>query len=542
MRVLLFLLLLPLTAFAAEPPRLVLQITVDQLRGDQLLRYQERFGPGGFRALLERGVYFANAHYKTANTFTASGHAVLTTGADTAEHGMVANEWWDRTTGRIVYCTNDPRYPALGEPAAAGAGQSPANLSASTFGDELVLASALRSRAFSVAGKDRSAIIPGGHLGKAFWWSGKTGGFATSTYYYEALPAWVAAWNAQKPSDRYRDLTWKPLHDPATYRFTRNAANPHARPDATLGRVFPHPLLVKSDTLFFSALYFTPFLDEMTAAFAQELIAREKLGQGDATDYLAISFSANDYIGHAYGPNSVEAEDHLLRLDTILAGLFAEIDRRIGPGRTLIVLSADHGVDDIPEARRALGYDAGRIYPEKIRERANAALKRRLAVADDLVAAFVPPGFYLDRAKLAALKLDATAVESALAEELRTMPGVAQAFTRTALLAGALPHTALAEKMQRGFHPTRSGDVVILQQQFWYLYPDAEIFAAMHGSPYRYDTFVPILWLAPGGRAAIVHDAVSPAQIAPTLAAWLGVKPPSGSASSALLPGLVGSR
>lgn len=528
-----------LAAPATPAPRLVLQLTVDQLRGDQLLRYREKFGAAGFRLLLDRGLSLANAHYETSNTLTASGHAVLVTGADTAEHGIVANDWWDRTTGEARYCTADARHPVLGEPAKPGAGMSPANLGSSTIGDELVLSTAGRSRAFGVAGKDRSAILPAGHLGKAFWFSDKIGAFTSSTYYFSALPAWVAAWNNLKPAERFRPLEWKPLREPATYRFYATAANPHARPDPTLGRSFPHPLLARSDALFFKALLVTPFLDELTAAFAGELLDREKLGQGDATDYLSVSFSGNDYIGHAYGPQSMEAEDSLLRLDATLAGLLAHIDRTVGLARTVIVLSADHGVDEIPEAQHARGVSAGRFFPEKIRAAANLALRQRFGIGEDLVAAFLPPGLYLDAKKISALRLGSAAVETALAEHLRTTPGVAHALTRTDLLAGRVPRTALLARVQRGFHPTRSGDVVIVQQPSWYMYSDAEGYAAMHGSPYAYDTFVPIVVLAPGVAAGLSHEPVSPAQIAPTLAALLGINPPSGCASFVPLPGVL---
>jgi predicted AlkP superfamily pyrophosphatase or phosphodiesterase len=536
----LFLLLgLAWSARAAPPPRLVLQLTVDQLRGDQLLRYREKFGPGGFRLLLDRGRYFANAHYETSNTLTASGHAVLVTGADTAEHGIVANDWWDRATGQPVYCTADARYPVFGDPAKPGAGMSPHRLTSSTVGDELVLAGAGRSRAFAVAGKDRSAILPAGHLGIALWFSDKTGAFTSSSFYFPALPAWVDAWNAPKPADRYRRLDWRPLREPTTYRFFANAANPLARPDPVLGRAFPHPLLAKSDALFFKALLVTPFLDELTAALATELLDREKLGQRDATDYLSISFSGNDYIGHAYGPDSMEAEDSLLRLDATLAALFTHLERTVGLARTVIVLSADHGVDDIPEAHRTRGRSADRFFPEKIRAAANAALRSHFGVADDLVAAFMPPGLYLDAKKLSALKLDPVAVEAALAAHLRSAPGVAHALTRTDLLAGRVPRSALLDRVQRGFHPSRSGDVVIVQQPFWYMYSDAEGYAAMHGSPYAYDTFVPVIVLAPGVAAGLSHAAVSPAQIAPTLAALLEISPPSGCARSIPLPGVL---
>ena len=523
-----------LTSAGAEPPRVVLQITVDQLRGDMLARYRDRFGPGGFRRLLDEGTVFTNAHYGTGNTFTAAGHAVLVTGADTPEHGMVANDWWDRETGKTIYCTADSAHQLLGEPTKAGAGTSPLNLTSTTLGDELVGATNGRSRAFAVAGKDRSAIIPGGHRGKVFWWSEATGNFTSSTYYFTALPAWVSSWNVQKVWNRYRNEPWTPLKDPASYRFASAAANEHARPNKTLGRSFPHPMVAQSDAVYFSMFRYTPFLDDLMARFARELVTQEKLGQTTSTDYLSLSFSATDYIGHAYGPNSMEAEDNLLRLDATLAALFQFLDQGIGLDHVLIVLSADHGVDDIPEAVRAKGFNADRVYPDKLRAELNQALRARFAVATDLIAGFVPPGFYLDAKQLETLHLDREVVARALADELARKPGVAYAFTKSDLLNGRIARTSLLDKVQRSFHPTRSGDVVMVQSQFWYLYPEPEAHAAMHGSPYDYDTFVPIIFRGPGIKARAISRAVEPASIAPTIANYLAIKAPSGSATAAL--------
>jgi predicted AlkP superfamily pyrophosphatase or phosphodiesterase len=525
------------TVHASEQPRLVLQLTVDQLRGDMLPRYREKFGPGGINLLLSRGIYYANAHYPTGNTFTASGHAVLVTGADTAEHGMVANDWWDRTSAKPIYSTFDPRHPVLGEPDGSP-GMSPTNLGSTTIGDELVAASGGRSRVFAVAGKDRSAIIPAGHSGTAYWFSDRTGNFTTSTYYANVLPAWVSDWNGARPIEPFRGRTWHPLHELATYTGKGSAANAHARPTTVIGRTFPHPLVVQSDALFLAAFRFTPFLDELTLRFATELVARERLGQQSGTDYLSISLSGHDYIGHAFGPESVEYEDSLLRIDRLLGEFLAMVDRQVGLDRTIVVLSADHGVDDIPEAHRSRRINAGRIYPKTVLENSNVALREKFNLADDLIAGFVTPGLYFNEDLLHRNRLERRTVEEALADHLRGQPGIAYAFTRSDLLTGSLPRTPLSDRVQRAFHPQRSGDVVVVQKQFWYLYPAPEAFAAMHGSPYSYDTFVPIVVAAPGTRPSTVHRPVQPGDIPATLAALLSIKPPSGSVGNVLVESL----
>jgi predicted AlkP superfamily pyrophosphatase or phosphodiesterase len=508
---------------AAEPPRLVLQITVDQLRGDMLPRFRDRFGAGGFKRLMEQGAWYANAHYGTGNTFTASGHAVLVTGADTAEHGIVANSWFDRALGRRISCTFDSEH-----------GASPRNLGSTTVADELVVASGGQSRAFAVAGKDRSAIIPAGRRGTAYWYDDKTGLFGHSSWYGAAPPAWVKAWNDAHPAAAYRGREWTPLEASRRGFTPRMTANEHARPTPAIGRTFPHKLPDLADRGLFEALPELPVFDEYTLAFVRELMLRENLGRGPATDYLSVSLSQLDYTGHGFGPNSLEYADSLLRLDTTLAGFLAFVDDRVGAGRSLIVLSADHGVDEIPEVRSSERFDAGRFYPDKLREQMNRAMATRFGVTADLVAGFVPPGLYLDRGRIAALKLDFVAVEAALATEMRTVSGVAHALTRSDLLAGRLPDTALMRRMQRAFHPERSGDVVIVQKQFWYLYSEAECCGAMHGSPYSYDTHVPVIFTGAGIAPAAITRAVEPASVAPTIAALLGIEMPSGSSAPVL--------
>jgi hypothetical protein len=385
-----------------------------------------------------------------------------------------------------------------------------------------------------VSGKDRSAIIPAGHRGTPYWYDDSTGRFVQSSWYAKAPPAWVKAWNDARPAERFLGSTWIPLEAARSGFTDAMIANEHARPNPAVGRSFPHSLPGRAGQAFFEALIEMPVFNEYTLSFVRELMVREKLGRGTTTDYLSVSLSQLDYSGHAYGPRSLEYADSLLRLDGTLAAFLEFVDQQVGPGRTLVVLSADHGIDEIPEERLAEGFDAGRLYPDKILAQVNGALARRFGTTADLVAAFVPPGLYLDRARIAALKLDPAAVEAALAAELRTVPGVAYALTRSDLLAGRLPQAALMRRMQRAFHPQRSGDVVIVQQQFWYLYPDPECCGSMHTSPYAYDTHVPVIVAGPGIRPATVWRAVEPASVPATIAALLGILPPSGSAAPVL--------
>jgi predicted AlkP superfamily pyrophosphatase or phosphodiesterase len=547
---------------SSQRASLVLQITVDQLRGDMLAKYYDRFGKGGFKRLIDHGAYYINANYGTANTLTCPGHAVLVTGADTAQHGIPANDWYDRDNHKPLYCVSDPKTTIVG--ATEGAGMSPVHLTSTTIGDELVLSffnsqPSAKSRSFAVAGKDRSSIIPGGHLGKAYWYSEESGAFVTSSYYMKELPAWAIQWNKARPIEKYRPLEWTPARELSTYHsfhLPLSTLNPHARPNKTLGNTFPHSFLrtretnsdnADQDKDFYSMVRFTPMLDEYTYNFARALITNEKIGQGAPTDYLSISFSSTDYVGHTYGPNSIEYEDNLIRLDTLLADLFTYLDKQIGPNKTLIILSADHGADDIPEDRATARLDADRMPSRKpIVAAANAYLQAHFNTTENLVADYIPPGLYLDDDALKGAGVGGSGgigtvpgrhtIENALADyALKYIPGAAYAITRTDLIRGNLTNTELNRRIQRAFHPDRSGDVTLIQKQFWYMDSDKERYAATHGSPYSYDTYVPVIFYGPGIRARHIARNVEPASIAPTIAAILRIRPPSG-ATAPILP------
>lgn len=526
----LWLLLVPLCGLAANravaaQPALVLLVVVDQLRGDMPWRFRDRFGEGGFRYLMEQGTSFSNAQYLHANTLTASGHATLATGGNSPQHGLAGNDWFDAEQRRAVYCMEDAAHPELG----GNAGRSPRNLTSSTFGDELVLASGGKSRVYSVSLKDRSAIILGGHLGKAYWYSKTDGSFVTSSYYHEAVPRWLQRWNESKPAERYADAAWQLLQERSRYVFADQDDRAYERPAGAMGRTFPHPVAGADRAAFFSNLRETPLADQLTLEFLRALVAAEQPGRGGATDLLAVGFSATDYIGHSFGPHSLEAEDNLLWLDRTLAELFRLIDREVGLERTLVVLTSDHGTAPIPEHMAELGFDAGRHDAKRFMGRVNEALKSRFGTERELALAFWNPGIYLDPAAIAALGLDIATVEQAAAEEILNIPGFALAFTRSDLLAGRYPATPEANRVAAAFHADRSGNVIVVPSAFWYLEKEPDGNAAMHGTLYRYDTHVPLMFAGPGVGPRVVHREVAPRDLAPTLSAYLGIAPPSGS-------------
>jgi predicted AlkP superfamily pyrophosphatase or phosphodiesterase len=521
---------------APGQPKLVLQITIDQLRGDMPLRFKNRFEPGGLRYLMHNGVHFTNAHYRHSATVTSTGHATLFTGAHPAQHGIVANDWYSYRSGGRVNCVEDSKHLLLGEPTQPHQGTSPRNLLCSTIGDELITATAGAARVFSVSIKDRGAILPAGRLGKAFWYSSRTGRFITSSYYYDQVPPWAAAWNEAAHADAFRNTQWTLLHDRKTYVFGEHDDRPYERAYLKLGRTFPHPL--GSDAKdFYTTLRYTPMGDVLTLSFVEEMIKQEQLGRGPGVDLLAVSFSCTDSIGHAFGPNSLEAEDNLLRLDRTLAHLFTIVDQMVGLSKTMIVLSSDHGVDAAPEllSKLAPGVNkaSGRLDPERFVAQANDVLKAHFGTPRDLILSFLSPSMYLDLKAIDEFGLSGSDVEDALARHMSTVPGVAHAITRTNLKLGRVPDEDIHRMVQRSFHPLRSGHVIVVPSPGWYMHSKT-IYSSIHGSPWAYDRYVPIMFVGPDIEPRRVHRRVGPEDIAPTIAMMLGIQPPSASVGQPL--------
>ncbi len=525
-------------------PHLILQITVDQLRGDLPTRYHDRLGEGGLRVLLDTGTVYANAHHRHANTETIVGHTTLATGADPAVHGMVGNVWLDRVSGQLTYNVEDARYPVLGKGAgvdkkteidatqktARSDGRSPARILVSTFSDELTLSHGGKSKIFGVSVKDRGAISMAGHTGKAFWFSKKSGEFITSRFYYDRYPEWVADFNAREPASKYAGKSWQLLHDKSTYLFGAADDRPYETELPGYGRTFPHPFGKSADKYFTTLLTISPAGDELVLDFAKALIEQEDLG-GDATpDYLSVSFSSTDYIGHVFGPSSLEAEDNILRLDQTLAELLRFVDARVGLDKTLIVLSADHGGPEAPGYLNELGFEADYIDP-KTWEKAGAieALKERFGIGEELITTYFHPYLYLNRKAIAETGLDQAEVERAIAEELTRFDGVALAVSGSALSADRLPDTPLVQSILRNYNPDRSGDIYVVFEPNRFINAfDGLTVAATHGSPWRYDTYVPIIFAGMGIPAQRITRMVQTVDIAPTLSLWVGAKPPTG--------------
>ena len=523
---------------AARSPTLVVVIVIDGLPQEQVLRYRDQYAPGGFKLLLEKGAWFGNAHQAHAVTLTAPGHTAVLTGAYPYQSGIIANEWTDPRTLEETYCTGDPAHSYIGEQTKKLDGTSPANLRVSTVGDELRYANGGRSRVVTVSGKDRGAILLAGKTGTAYMYMDKSGRFASTTYYMKAHPRWWEAFYASRPQDRWLGKSWTPaLPEPAYARSTADA-QPWFPNYRGMGNRLPFvlPGADGKPAAYYGALMGTPFGDLATLDFALAAIEGENLGRNPAgaTDLLGISLSTHDYVNHSFGPESRESQDHLLHLDRALASFFGYLAKRFGPDKVLIALTADHGFLNVPEYASSRGFPGMRIDSKKMLADLNEKLAARFAPGTYALR-FSYPTVILDRKLIEEKGLAAEEVEFAAARTLAEYPGIAAVYTRTQLENGMLTAGRLATLVQRAWHRQLSGDLYVVQRPYAMFGGNT----ATHGSPYPYDTNVPLMlygtpWIKPGtyGGYAEVVD------LAPTLAFLLETRPPSGSEGRVLTEAL----
>lgn len=509
---------------ANAAPKLLVFMVVDGLPMRQVLGYRDQLAPDGFRRFLDRGTWFANAHYGHGYTVTAAGHSVMLSGAYPQRSGIIGNEWRDPQTNEPVYCTGDTRYQYIGNKTEPLAGTSPANYKVETVGDVLRTLHP-ESKVIGVSGKDRGAILPAGHKGTAYMFMGGTGQFASSTYYMAQHPAWVDAFNAAKPADALFGKTWAPLLPPAAYArsvpdgqpWQSNTGNGNTLP-AVLGAGMEGP-----GPRFYGNILPSPFGDEITLAFARAAIEGEQLGARGATDILTVSLSSHDYVNHAFGPESRLSHDHFLHLDRYLQGFFQYLDARLGRDNYLVMLTADHGFMDTPEWAKSQGRDAGRINPAQLIGYLNAGLSQRYGEGR-WVLNFSATGLLFNQELIAAKGLQPDAVYAQAKVLAEQVDGVAAAFTR-AQLASDDTRTPYLAQMRKSWDPQRAAPLQLVPKPGWMT--GTRLMGTTHGSPYENDTHVPILswgprWVGQGE----VAQRVEVADIAPTLAGLLGLPTP----------------
>jgi hypothetical protein len=475
---------------AQTPPKLILAIVVDQFRYDYLTRFRSEF-TGGLKRLLDQGAVFTNANYDAAPTVTAVGHSTFLSGSMPAISGIVGNQWWDRTEAKAVTSVSDDNTRLLG---GNGPGSSPARLLVSTIGDELKI-SGKGGKVIGISLKDRSAILPSGHMADgAYWFDGASGNFVSSTFYFAELPGWVRDFNASRPADKYAGREW-------------------------LGHKMP-----AAGPQLYNAVDASPFGDELLQALGMRALTAENLGTGQKTDLLAISYSSVDYVGHRDGLDSPEIHDMVMRVDKLIGALIDAAETRAGRGSVLVAFTADHGVAPVPEANQKRKMPGGRIAWNNYRAAVEKALNDKFGSGKWI--SFSADGvLYLSPDPIPGKKIDRAEVQRVAADTIRGLPHIARVYTKTQLSDGSLGRDPVDTRVRNGFNPARSPDIFTVTEPY-YMFSAA---GTTHGSPYGYDTHVPVAFLGPAWiRAGSYAGTVGVEDIAPTLATLLGIETPSG--------------
>ena len=512
----------------AESPKLVVAILVDQLRYDYLERFQDQFGKGGFRLLMEEGAFLTFAHYNYCPTVTGPGHASFLSGAPPSVHGIIGNDWFDKRTGKNLNCVADSDVEGVGATGSVGK-RSPRNFTGSNLADEMRLR--YRSKVVGVSLKDRGAILPAGKKPTgAYWFDSGSGNFITSTHYMPELPKWVADFNARKVPASFIGQTWKRLLPESAYQWADELPG-EGSTSGDRSKKFDHTVRL-SPAEGFENIVPTPFGNQLLAEFAEAAIDGEHLGAGPHPDLLSISFSSPDAAGHIFGPYSQEVQDMALRLDQQLAALFSRLDRKIGLANVTIVLTADHGVAPAPEFAQSEGLNGKRVDIASLLGELFTVLEKQFGAGKFFLSPRMHDGaLYFDHGALRERGIAAEALAAAIRDWALETGYFQAAFTRGQLLDGRAPG-ALGQLVLNGFHAERSGDVILIQKPFQ-LSGTASV-GTTHGSPYTYDTHIPVLFFGAGFKPGRYADSFSITDIAPTLSAALRLTAPSGNMGAPL--------
>lgn len=524
-RILAVLVLLSFSAFSQkkkEPlpdkPKLVVGIIVDQMRYEYLYRFYSRYSDKGLKRLMNEGFNCRNNHYHYASTITGPGHAHVYTGSVPAITGIVGNDWYERSLKKSMYVVSDSTVSIVGEGNPNAGKMSPKNLKATTITDQLRIASQFKSKVVGVAFKDRGAILPAGHTGSAYWFDTKNANWITSTYYTKELPKWVKDFNDRKLPESYTKLPWETLYPIDTYTASEGDDQPYESLIAgDVKPVFPHKVTIGS-------LASTPFGNNLTKEFAIAAIEAEQLGRGEATDFLAVSFSSTDYVGHAFGPQSKEIEDVYLRFDKDIEDLLTHLDKTVGAGKYTVFLSADHAVAEVPAFLKKHNVPSGLFVGGELEKFANAAISSVLGEGK-WVTTEDNYQLYMNDALLTEKKVTIPQI----VDILRTKGIEHEGIYNIVDLRNANMHSVpqyFREKIINVYNPKRSGDIMILPEPAWMA---GYVKGTTHGTMYNYDTHAPLLWFGWGINKGETTQPTYISDIAPTLAMLLKILEPNGS-------------
>jgi predicted AlkP superfamily pyrophosphatase or phosphodiesterase len=512
-------------------PKLVVGIVVDQMRQEYFYKYEDRYAEGGLKRLMYEGFMMKNGHYNYIPTYTGPGHASVYTGATPATHGIIGNDWYVRQLNGTIYCAGDSTVTAVG--GSAGSGKiSPRNMLTTTITDELRFASNKRSKVVGIAIKDRGAALPAGHLGDAYWFDGSSGEFMTSTYYTEELPQWVKDFNNRTLPKKYLSQTWETLFPIETYRQSISDDNPFEGPFK--GRetpTFPYdlPALMK-DNGGLGMIASTPFGNTLTLDMAYAALEGEQLGKRGETDFLAVSFSSPDYIGHRFGPTSIEVEDNYLRLDRELAQFFDHLDKELGKGQYLVFLTADHGVADVVNYMKSENVPAGSLKTREIISQLREFTNQQYGEGDWILS-FSNEQVFLNRELAASKSLDLTKMQLEVADFLLTFDGIKETYIANDMKRVEY-NFGRKKLLQMGFNHKASGDVMYIMEPAWLANAST---GTTHGSGFKYDTNVPIVFYGWGIKPGQSANYATVTDIAPTLAMLLKTRIPNGATGEPIL-------
>ncbi len=504
-------------------PKLVIGIVVDQMRYDYLFKYAGKWGKGGFRRLMKEGFLFEDAQYNYVPTFTGPGHTAIYTGATPSMDGIVANDWFDRESGKMVYCVQDDTVSTVGSFSKLGH-MSPRRELVSTIGDALKLSNGGKSKVIGISEKDRASILPAGHRADAaYWLDDSTGNWITSSYYIKFLPQWIMKFNMESRAKNYLSKPWYTFLSAKEYTESLPDDNPYEKPFKTESApIFPHnlPVLMEKNGGL-GLIKATPFGDDMIKDFVIETIKNDSLGKHDEPDMLTISFSSTDYVGHQFGTESIELEDTYIRLDRDLDTLLTFIDMYIGKKNVLLFLTADHGAAINAQYLMDRGVPAGYVDENSLLTKVSEYLNSKYG--DNLALQFVNQQFYLDDKTIAEKKLNKDSIESEVANIALQCYGVERAIPAYKL--EEVNKDFINNKILNGYYPSRSGDVILNLLPNWLIYAKT---GTTHGAPYDYDSHVPLIFWG-----ADIHHGASPKEepiinIAPTVSWLLHIPNPDG--------------
>jgi predicted AlkP superfamily pyrophosphatase or phosphodiesterase len=514
---------------AQDRPKLVVGIVVDQMKMEYLYRFADDFSPNGFKRLMGNGYTFQNMHFNYMPTYTAPGHASIYTGTTPAIHGIVSNEWFSRKLGTEMYCTDDSSVSTVGDGTKEEGEMSPQNLLTTTITDELRMATNFKGKVIGMSLKDRGAILPAGHFANWAFWYSKTGSFISSTFYGEKLPKWVQKFNYEEHYMPYINKGWDLLKPKSTYDESLEDNNPYeGKLYNSSAPVFPYDLkdmYAKNDA---GVIRSTPFGNNLLAEFAMEAIEKEELGKDNVTDFLTVSFSSTDYVGHILGPRSMELQDTYLRLDQTIAEFLNYLDKTVGKDNYLLFLTADHGGAENVNYLKDNKYNVNSISPKDIRNNLKEFSIKTFGM--DLVLNYSSFNLYFNKDVIKSNNLDLNVVKDAFKGYLMTQEYVKRVYTEEEILSSTGSDYFL-NFIAKGYDVTQNGDLVILDKPGYIEYQGT---GTSHGTIYSYDTHVPAIFYGWHIKKGESFDKKEITQIAPTVAQKIKISFPNGTEAHVL--------